>query len=422
MTLRFWSSDYLVDSSEEEFATASRIAAIEAERKLVKIVTQVFVVHCALVSTRQPPLEQRYHEVDPGQELGGSLLVAAKEGDLMYITSRFQPVIPEPSVGVDKAAGFDHVLYKRSQDICRGVWNPPDTDSTDSASLFIRRSYPSSDGAAEWLDLAIDRVAPVFKKVWLRGDTDFSLTHNFDRWDERVGFVFGYDAKGNLVEMADALPESCWKPLDRPLRYEVQTEERQRPENVKEQVVKEREFKNIRLRSEQVAEFDYRPTHCSKTYRMVVVRKNLTIEKGESRLFDDVRYFFYITNDGKMTPQEIVLFANDRCNQENVIGQLKSGVNALRMPSDGLVSNWAYMVIAALAWSLKAWYGLVTLAPSARRDILRMGFKRFLVSFIQIPCQILATGRRLVYRILTYSRHLETFLATFDHIRQLKFT
>jgi len=258
--------------------------------------------------------------------------------------------------------------------------------------------------------------------VCLRGDTDFSLTHNFDRWDERTGFVFGYDAKQNLVKIADDLPERDWKRLKRPERYEVKTGERQRPENVKEQVVKEREFKNIRLQSEQVAEFDYRPIHCNKTYRMVVVRKNLTVEKGESRLFDDVRYFFYITNDKEKTAQEIVMFANDRGNQENVISQLKSGVNALRMPSDGLVSNWAYMVIAALAWNLKAWYGLVTVAPAERRDILRMEFKRFLASFIQIPCQIVATGRRLVYRILTYSRHLETFLTTFDHIRQLKFT
>jgi len=280
---------------------------------------------------------------------------------------------------------------------------------------------PSSAGAAEWMDRAINLAAPVFKTVWLRGDTDFSLTHNFDRWDDSVRFVFGYDAKQNLIEIADGLREATWKPLQRPAHYEVKTEERRRPENVKEQVIKEREFKNICLESEQVAEFDYRPIHCDKTYRMVVVRKNLTVEKGEIRLFDDVRYFFYITNDRKMTPQEIVLFANDRGNQENVIGQLKSGVNALRMPSDGLVSNWAYMVIAALAWNLKAWYGLVTLEPAARRDILRMEFKRFLGSFIQIPCQIVATGRRLVYRILTYSRHLETFLATFDHIRELKF-
>ena len=122
-----------------------------------------------------------------------------------------------------------------------------------------------------------------------------------------------------------------------------------------------------------------------------------------------------------MTMPQIVFFANDRCNQENVIGQLKSGVKALRMLSDGLMSNWAYMVIAALAWNLKARHGLVTLEPAARRDILRMEFKRFLGSFVQIPCQIVATGRRLVYRISTRSRHLETFLATFDHIRELKF-
>lgn len=295
--------------------------------------------------------------------------------------------------------------------------------NTNEVLYLVNRpgSRPSSDGAAEWMDHAVDLTAPTFKKIWLRGDTDFSLTQNFDRWDEKVSFVFGYDAKRNIVEMADALPETAWKPLQRPVRYEVKTEERRRPENVKEQVIKEREFKNIRLESEQVAEFDYRPKNCRKTYRMVVVRKNLTIEKGEIRLFDDVRYFFYISNDREMTMQEIVLFANDRCNQENVIGQLKSGVNALRMPSDGLVSNWAYMVIAALAWNLKAWYGLVTLVPAARRDILRMEFKRFLVNFIQIPCQIVVTGRRLICRILTYSGHLETFLATFDNIRQLEF-
>ena len=154
---------------------------------------------------------------------------------------------------------------------------------------------------------------------------------------------------------------------------------------------------------------------------MVVVRKNLTIERGENCLFDDIRYFFYITNDREMTKEEVVFFANDRCNQENVIGQLKSGVNALTMPTGDLVSNWAYMVIAALAWNLKAWYGLVTLSAGPRRDIVRMQFRRFLISYVQLPCQIVNTGRRLVYRILTYSRHLETFFATFERIKKLKF-
>jgi hypothetical protein len=295
--------------------------------------------------------------------------------------------------------------------------------NTNEELYLVNRpgNRPSSDQAAEWIDRAISLVGPVFQKVWIRGDTDFSLTENFDRWSEKVSFVFGYDAQPNLVGLADELPKAAWKRLNRPPRYEVKTEERKRPDNVKEQIVREREYKNIRLNSEDVAEFDYQPTHCKKTYRMVVVRKNLTVEKGEQRLFDEIRYFFYITNDREMAKEEVVFFANDRCNQENVIGQLKSGVNALRMPSDGLISNWAYMVIAALAWNLKAWYGLVTQSPSARRDILRMEFKRFLISYIQLPCQIVNTGRRLVYRILTYSKHLETFFATFDYIKQLRF-
>ncbi len=216
------------------------------------------------------------------------------------------------------------------------------------------------------------------------------------------------------------MPEARWQRLERPPQYEVKTQERARPENVKEQIIREREYKNLRLLGEDVAEFDYRPTSCKKTYRMVVVRKNLTVERGERRLFDEVRYFFYITDDRSMSMQDVVFFANDRCNQENVIAQLKSGVNALRMPSDGLVSNWAYMVIAALAWNLKAWYGLVTRARNVRRDILRMEFKRFVANFVQIPCQIVRTGRRLVYRILGYRKHLDVFFATFEYIKSLK--
>ena len=53
-------------------------------------------------------------------------------------------------------------------------------------------------------------------------------------------------------------------------------------------------------------------------------------------------------------PAEIVFAANDRCNQENLLAQLKNGVHALTAPVDNLVSNWAYMVMAALAWNLKA--------------------------------------------------------------------
>jgi len=90
--------------------------------------------------------------------------------------------------------------------------------------------------------------------------------------------------------------------------------------------VREREFLNQRLESEQVAEFEYRPGKCQKSYRMIVLRKNLSIERGEKVLFDEIRYFFYITNRCDLAWDEVVQDANERCNQENVIEQLKNGV------------------------------------------------------------------------------------------------
>lgn len=282
-------------------------------------------------------------------------------------------------------------------------------------------NVPSHLDSAQWIDRSLDLVCDTFKKVWIRGDTDFSLTANFDKWDARCNFVFGMDARQNLISIADSIPEIQWEPLLRKPKYKVKTKKRKRPENVKERIVKEREFKNIRTISEHVAEFDYRPGKCIKTYRVVVLRKNLTIEQGDLALFDKIVYFFYITNDRTMTSHEVVYFANKRCDHENDIEQLKNGVNALRMPVDDLVSNWAYMVIAALAWNMKAWYGLLTPNKVLGHQIIRMEFKRFINTFIKIPCVIIKTGRRIVYRLLGYNNYMKDFFRTFAMIKSLKF-
>src|SRR5260370_25092506 len=91
---------------------------------------------------------------------------------------------------------------------------------------------------------------------------------------------------------------------------------------------------------------------------MVVVRKNISVAKGEKVLFDEIVYFFYLTNDWLAENHDIVLRANGRCQQENVLAQLHGGVRALTAPVDNLVSNGAYMAMTALAWNLKAWWAL----------------------------------------------------------------
>ncbi len=279
----------------------------------------------------------------------------------------------------------------------------------------------SHQGAVAWIDRAIALVQPKAEKVLLRGDTDFSLTGEFDRWSAAgVDFLFGMDAHPKLVIEAERLAHSAWRKLERKARYEVKSEPRSKPENIKEEVVREQEYRHLKLKSEEIAEFEYRPGKCARSYRLVVVRKNISVEKGEKVLMDDIRYFFYITSVRELTAGQVVESANKRCDQENVIEQLKNGVNAMRMPVDELLSNWAYMVMASLAWNLKAWYGLLMPRKERGLEILRMEFRRFLHGFILIPAQIVRTGRRIIYRILGYNGYLTDFFAAFARIQQLE--
>jgi hypothetical protein len=302
--------------------------------------------------------------------------------------------------------------------------------NTGEVLSLINRSgnRPSHEGAAAEIDraIAVCRVGG-FRQILVRGDTDFTQTKHLDRWDcDGVQFVFGVDATANLHILADDLPAEAWQTLTRPPRYEVQTTSRPRPANVKEAIVVAREFQNIRLLSERVAEFDYRPSACSKSYRLIVVRKNLSVEKGEQVLFDDYRYFFYLTNDRTSSAAEIVFVANDRCNQENLHAQLKHGVCALQAPVDSLVSNWAYMVMTALAWNLKAWLALQLAEQPGRwaerhrgdkQTVLAMEFKTFVNAFLRLPCQIIRTSRRLVYRLLSWNPWQPIFFRMLDVLR-----
>src|SRR5206468_1199491 len=226
----------------------------------------------------------------------------------------------------------------------------------------------SQERADVFLDKAVDLCRGAgFRKMLLRGDTKFTQTTHLDRWDDAgdVRFIFGYEVHDCLKALADALPPEAYSFLERPPRYEIKTTPRQQPERVKPEIVKQRGFKTIHLLEEMIAEFNYRPVACNREYRMIVVRKRLGIDKGQMRLFEEYRYFFYITNDREMTAEDVVFSANDRCDQENLIAQLKNGVHALATPVDDLVSNWAYMVMASLAWSLKARSAL--LAPISPR-------------------------------------------------------
>ena len=290
----------------------------------------------------------------------------------------------------------------------KGIWGyaPLIISLANSREVLYLVNRPgnvvSHEGCVPWIDRAIDLVRPYAGEITLRGDTDFTLSAELDRWHSQgIKFIFGLDAHPKVVKLAQALPQEAWQPLARLARYEIATEPRRKPQRIKEAIVRFKGYSNKKLVGESVAEFAYQP------------------QKGEQVLFEDIKYFFYITNHTDYRPEQIVALANQRCEQENVIEQLKNGVNAMRMPVDDLISNWAYMVMSALAWNLKSWYGL--LMPHRQRglELVRMEFRRFLHAIVLLPAQIVRSARKIIYRIMGYNSWLKDFFAAWENLRRM---
>jgi hypothetical protein len=240
----------------------------------------------------------------------------------------------------------------------------------------------SHQGCVLWIERAIELVRPYAGEITLRGDTDFTLSGELDRWDEQgLKFIFGLDGHPKVVALAEALAPEAWQPLERLPRYEIATEARRKAERVKEGVVRSRGYLNKKLVGESVAQFDYRPYKCRQAYRLVVLRKNVSVQKGEQ--------------------------------------VLKNGVNAMRMPVHDLLSNWAYMVMSALAWNLKAWYGLLVPHRERGLELVKMEFRGFLQAIVWLPAQIVRSGRRILYRLLGYNGWLKDFFATWERLRRM---
>jgi hypothetical protein len=403
--------------------------------------------------TRLEDIERLRHDVAYMNALGADLIPDPTtagdftrrftEGDVLRLMQAINAVRPALWVGrgaellgpitymdVDGTIAPTYAECKEGMDISyKGIWGYAPLiitlANTKEVLYVINRpgNAPSHDGAAAWIDRALDDIRPYAPRICMRGDTDFSLTEHFDRWADTADFIFGMDCNAALRTRAEALSEARWTRLQRRPKYETLTGTmRERyPCNEKERIVKEREYLNLHLNYEDIAEFEYQPGKCSRPYRVVALRKNISKMKGEHVLLDEIRYFFYVTTRTDLTAAQVVYCANERCDQENVIEQLKNGVNAMRLPVYDLVSNWAYMVMATLAWNIKSWFAMMMHLKRDRDTYIRMEFRRFINTMIMIPCRVVRRARSIVVRIIGYRPTLDRLFSAWNTIERTGF-
>ena len=113
-----------------------------------------------------------------------------------------------------------------------------------------------------------------------------------------IRFIFGFEARDSLKARADELPADAYSFLERSPRYQIRPPLAKSPSGSNRRSSESEATRRFTC-LEMVAEFDYQPVACKKSYRMIALRKRVGVDEGQMRLFEDYRYHFYITNDRK---------------------------------------------------------------------------------------------------------------------------
>jgi len=155
-------------------------------------------------------------------------------------------------------------------------------------------------------------------------------------------------------------------------------------------------------------ELRYQPQNWSRPYRLLV--KRTPWYEKEQRVIGEHFHTAVVTNLVG-AGCSLIRYHLGRGGMENYIEEFKNGIGARHLPSQRFLANWAWLLIAALAYNLAQAFKLLLLPKAQRADQL----KKLRLHWFNIAGRWIRTGRRW---ILSLARGSETVLA-FEHVQKL---
>ncbi len=259
----------------------------------------------------------------------------------------------------------------------------------------------SSKGAVKQIQEVLDWLEKRFKQVIVRGDSAF-LSHEITDTVHENGHNFALVMPGypNLNKLADQLPPESWTRFEPSSRKHRKKRRRGKPKRNRRQNLRKAKAlnlkkRNLQLQEQWVTEIPYKMARSKHTYRLIIRKQRILEHNHQGLLFETWRYRYALTNLKDLSASMVLNLTYQRCDQENVIEQLQSGIAAMRMPTGDLLANGAFVRCARIAQNLKSWICQLAL----REETTRWKWKRFRQSFVYFAATVILHGRQTWVKI-----------------------
>jgi len=264
--------------------------------------------------------------------------------------------------------------------------------------------HRQAQGTAELLDVVLPRVTEHFGETLVRADSEFDQTDIREACRKHgAHFAFVGRTFADRPGIAASIPEKRWTAFTPRAQRRAQSLAKQRgyrprrkKRDQRRRRARARHYKELHLAKQWIAEVPWTPPGANETYRLVIRRQLIEHRKGQMFLCADYRYRYVVTDlPRSYSTQDVVDETYQRCDQENLIEQMGSGIAMWRMPVAEFDGNCAWLEIARLAWNIGKWIAQLALPG----EVVRWEWKRYRCAFVDAPAAVTKGGRRINVRL-----------------------